>query len=145
MLGLKSIHVSKRAPGLNMLNDNPNHIFTCWLREKHLDWDIYILDNIRSLWGPIRHPLVTSVTRLLHSLSLVAVGLTVRYETWPPIGWHQPFKIVYSEYRVGLPHLQCIMGSCDQWEFPLLFKGHWQSPCTALMAVSAVQGDCERV
>ena len=23
---------------------------------------------------------------------------------------------------------------CDLWEFPLFFEGHWQSPCTALMA-----------
>ena len=29
---------------------------------------------------------------------------------------------------------QCIVGSCDQWEFSPLFKGLWQSPCTALMA-----------
>ena len=37
------------------------------------------------------------------------------------------------------------MGSCDQWEFPPFFKGHWQSPCTALKMpdISAVQGDCE--
>ena len=27
---------------------------------------------------------------LLHSSTLVALGLSVRYETWPPIGWHQP-------------------------------------------------------
>ena len=26
------------------------------------------------------------------------------------------------------------MGSCDRWEFPLVFRGHWQSSCTALTA-----------
>ena len=36
------------------------------------------------------------------------------------------------------------------WEFPLFFRGHWQSPCTALMAgelpaIRAVQVECERV
>ena len=42
------------------------------------------------------------------------------------------------------------MGLCEWWEFPPLFKCHWQSPCTALSAgnlpaARAVQGDCERV
>ena len=31
--------------------------------------------------------------RLLHSPSLVATGLSVGYETWPPIGWHRAFMI----------------------------------------------------
>ena len=70
--------------------------------------------------------------------------------TWPPTGWHHPFVIGWSKYRLGLPQSQWIVGSCDWWEFPLFLRGHWQSPCTALMAgklpaVRAVQGDCERV
>ena len=40
---------------------------------------------------------------LLHSPSLVAVGLSVGYETWPPIGWHHAFVIGWSKYRLGLP------------------------------------------
>ena len=36
--------------------------------------------------------------------------------------------------RLGLPQLQCNMGSDECWEFPLFSKGHWQSPWTALMA-----------
>ena len=31
--------------------------------------------------------------RLLHSSSLVVVGLSMGYETWPPIGWHHPFVV----------------------------------------------------
>ena len=40
--------------------------------------------------------------RLLDSLSLVALGLSVGYETWPPIGWHHAFVIGWSKYRLGL-------------------------------------------
>ena len=32
-----------------------------------------------------------------------------------------------------LGNMQYIVGFVDQWEFSLLFKGHWQSYCTALM------------
>ena len=43
--------------------------------------------------------------RLLHSPSLVAVGLSVGYETWPPIGWLlvSPFCDWLSNDRLGLP------------------------------------------
>ena len=40
--------------------------------------------------------------RLLHSSSLVAVGLSVGYETWPPIGWHHAFVMGWSKYKLGL-------------------------------------------
>ena len=89
-------------------------------------------------------------TRLLHSPSLVASGLSVGYATWTPTGWHHPLVTVWSKYGLGLPQSQWIVGSCDRWEFPIF--GHWQSPWTALIyngrqmpAVKAVQGDCERV
>ena len=42
--------------------------------------------------------------RLLHSPNLVAIGLSVGYETWPPIGWHHPFVIGWSKYSLGLPN-----------------------------------------
>ena len=46
-------------------------------------------------------------TRRLHSLSLAAVGPSVRYEAWShlEIGW--------SRYRMGFPQSQWIMDSCD--------------------------------
>ena len=69
--------------------------------------------------------------RLLHSLSRVAVGLSVGCETWPQIDWHYLFVIDCSKYCMGLPHLQWIVNSHDWWEFPLFFRGHWQSSCTA--------------
>ena len=42
-------------------------------------------------------------TRLLHSPSLVAIGLSVGYETWPLIGRHHPFVIGWSKDKLGLP------------------------------------------
>ena len=62
------------------------------------------------------------VTRQLHSPSLVAIRLSVGYETWPPIGRHHPLWLVglNIDWDYLLPH--CIMGSCYQWEFPLFFQ-----------------------
>ena len=45
----------------------------------------------------------------------------------------QPFVIGWSKYRLGLPQSQWIVGLGHRWEFPLFFRGQWQSPCTALM------------
>ena len=80
---------------------------------------------------------------LLHSPSLVAIGLSMWYETWPPITllWLVGLKI---DWDCLVPH--CIMGSRDHWESPLFFRPQWQSLCTALKpVVRAVQGDCEIV
>ena len=71
------------------------------------------------------------VTRLLHSSSVVAIdcqwgmrhGLQVAGIT---LLWLVGLNI---DWDYLLPH--CIMGSCDQWEFPLFFRHQWQSPCTA--------------
>ena len=90
------------------------------------------------------------INRRLHGRNLVAIGLSVWYEIWLPFGWHHLFVIGWPRYNLWLPQLQWIVGSRDQWEFLPFFTGHWQSPCTALMAdnlpaVSAVQRYCERV
>ena len=37
-----------------------------------------------------------------------------------------------TDWDCLVPH--CIMGSRDQWEFPLFFRPQWQSFCTAVMA-----------
>ena len=50
----------------------------------------------------LRQRIHSSVSQL-HSPSLVAIRLSVGYETWPPIGWHHPFVIGWSKYRLGLP------------------------------------------
>ena len=42
-------------------------------------------------------------SRLLHSSSLVTIGLSVEYETWFPIDWHDAFVIGWSKYKLGLP------------------------------------------
>ena len=72
--------------------------------------------------------------RLLHTPSLVAVGLEVGYETWPLIGWRRFYMIGWAKYWLGLPQSQSIVGSRDPVKFPLFFLGHWQSPWTALTA-----------
>ena len=73
--------------------------------------------------------------RLLNSLSLVAEGLSVGYETWPQISWNHPFVIDWFRYKLavhcnwgnpnlqlGLPQLQWIVCSCDRWEFQSIFR-----------------------
>ena len=58
--------------------------------------------------------------KLLHGPSLVAVGLSVVYETWYPFDWH-PFRIDCSKYRCHIPSPYVTFG-----------RGHWRSPCSAL-------------
>ena len=77
-------------------------------------------------------------TRLLHSPSQVAIGLSVGFETLPlGSSW---LALITLLWLVGLkidsycPVPHCIMGSLDQWEFQLFFSPQWQSLCTALMA-----------
>ena len=60
--------------------------------------------------------------RLLHSLSLVAIGLSVGKETWPPIGWHHPFVIGWSKYRLGLPSAPLHYGLMWPVGIPTLFQ-----------------------
>ena len=89
--------------------------------------------------------------RLLHSPSLVAIGLSVGYdETWPPIGWNLPFVIGWSKERFGLPSAPLHYGLTWPVGIPTVF----QTPVTVplhclngrqLPAVRAVQRDCERV
>ena len=63
--------------------------------------------------------------------SVVAVGLSVSYGTWPPVDW--------SKYRLGNTSNPLNSrwsarhyGWRDQWEFLSFFKGHWQPLGTAL-------------
>ena len=88
--------------------------------------------------------------RLLHSPSLVALGLSVGYETWPPTGWHHALVIGWSKYRLELPQPKWILGSHNWWEFPPFLQRPLTVPLHSLNgrqmpAVRAVQGDCERV
>ena len=74
----------------------------------------------------------------------------VAHETWPLNGWHHPFVIGWSKYKLGLLQSPWIVGSHDQREFSPFFRGHWQSTSTAptagnLPAIRAVQGECETV
>ena len=53
------------------------------------------------------------LSRLLHSPILVAIGLSVGQETWPPVRWHHPFVIGLSEDRLRLPR-----GPLHYWHMP---------------------------
>ena len=86
--------------------------------------------------------------RLLHNPNLVATGLSVGYETWPPIGWHCPFGIGWTKYILGSPSAPLHYGLTWPVGIPTVF----QTPVTVPLhspngrpAVRAVQGDCERV
>ena len=60
------------------------------------------------------------------------VELSVRYETWPPIGSHHTFVTGWSKYRLGLPSAPLHYGLTWPVGFPPFFKPQWQSLCTAL-------------
>ena len=88
--------------------------------------------------------------RLLHSLSLVAIGLSVGYETWPSIGWHHAFVIGWSRYRLGLPSTLLHYGLTWPVGIPNILQTPVRVPLLSpngrhLPAVRTVQGDCERV
>ena len=85
--------------------------------------------NLKWLFNPSWFTL-----RLLHSPILVALGLSVGYETWPPIGWHHPFVIGWCKYRPGLPRVAMHCGFMWLVGISIVFGGHWQPPCTALTA-----------
>ena len=82
--------------------------------------------------------------RVLHRSILVAIGLSVGYETRHPIGWHHAFVIVglIIDWDRLVPHY--IMDSRDQWEFSPFFRLQWQSLCTALTAGKCLSlGPCK--
>ena len=76
----------------------------------------------------------TESCRLIHSHSVVAVGLTVWYESWFSIGWHKPLVIGWSEYRLGVSDSKCTVG------IPAIFNSNWQ-----MITFRAVQGDYWRI
>ena len=64
----------------------------------------------------------TITIRLLHSPRLVATGLSVGYETWPPIGWNNAFMIVWCKYRLGLPSAPLHYGLMWPVEIPTVLQ-----------------------
>ena len=61
-------------------------------------------------------------SRLLHSLNLVAIGLSVGYETRLPIGWHCAFVTGWSRYRLGLPSAPLHYGLTWPVGIPTVFQ-----------------------
>ena len=61
-----------------------------------------------------------------------------------------PFVIGWSRYSLGIPQSKCLLGSCDWWDLLPFIKGTLTVPLHSpngrqMPAISAVQGDCERV
>ena len=86
--------------------------------------------------------------RLLHSPNMVVIGLSVGYETWPPIDW--PFVISCFRYRLGMPSAPWRYGLTWPLGIPTVFQtrvtASFSSPNgRQLPSVKAVQGDRERV
>ena len=73
--------------------------------------------------------------RLLHSPSLVAVGLSVGYWTWPPIGWHHSFVIGWSKDWLGLPSAPLHYGLTWPEGIPTVF----QTPVTVPLHCTCLQ------
>ena len=59
----------------------------------------------------------------------MVIGLSVGYETWPPIGWHHPFVIGWSKYRLGLPSAPLHYGLTWPVGIPTVF----QTPVTVTL------------
>ena len=136
MLGLKLNHVSKMGQ-FSLVIMISNFLLIVWWRHSkwlmrtprsHATSSVDIFFCIPSSRWSAMH------LRLLHSSSLVAIGLSVGYEICPPIGWHQALWLVGLNIDWDCPVPHRIMGSHDQWEFPLFFRPQWQYPCTALTA-----------
>ena len=89
---------------------------------------------------------IHSSARLLQSPSLVAIGLSVGHETWPPVGWHHPFVIGLSKYRLGLPSAPMHYGLTWPVGIPTVFQTPVTVPlhCPNSRQLPAVQWDCER-
>ena len=109
-------------------------------------WLLYLIQLIPlySIWSYCHTD--RAADRLLHTHSLVVVGLSVGYETWPPIGWQHPFVIGWSKYRLGLPSAPLRYGLIWPVGIPTVF----QTPVTVplhspngrqMPAIRAVQWD----
>ena len=84
----------------------------------------------------IRHFAQASMySRQLHNPNLVVIGLSKGYDTWPPIGWHCPFVIVWSKYSLGKPSAPLHYGVTWPVGIPTVFETPVTVPlviCTAL-------------
>ena len=82
----------------------------------------------------------TCPVRLLNSLSLVTIGLSLGYKPWPPIVWGVPHQ------HLIVDDLQCIMASHDCREFLSSKATDSRLAQPSLQAAArAMQGDCETV
>ena len=87
--------------------------------------------------------------------SSACIGDSVRdrttsgYEKWPPIGWHDPFVIDWSKYRLELATTTLYYGLMWPVWIPTVFQIPGALPLYSpdgrgMPAIRAVQVDCER-
>ena len=120
-------------------------IWTRGSRQYFKHWSDHVNGSVYTTFGTW----VWISIRLLHSLSLVAIGLSVGYETWPLIGWHHPFVIGWKD-RFGLPSASLHYRLMWPVGIPTIFQTSVTVPLHCpkgrqLPAIRAVQWDCERV
>ena len=127
-----------RSYGHNCVVNITVYVICSWITDAHTQITMFMGPT----WGPPGSygPLVrpmnlairVSTHRLLHSLSLVAVGLLVGNATWPPNGYHRQFLIGWSNCTGwGITWPQWILGPSNRWEFLPFIKRQKLSPCTA--------------
>ena len=109
------VHVSKAGPCL---------CCTKLLMGCSVLWESWVWQLETSYSGGChcRKPGMWDEERLLHSHSLMAVGLSVGYGTWPPIGWHHPLMIGWFRYSLGLPQDPVYCGFMWQVGISIIFK-----------------------
>ena len=109
----------------------------------HMDAIIYPCPNIKNdyseQWRLISVPLksLSTTSLALHLHHAVDGYIVLAWWHWDCHSRHglqlAGITLGWSNHRLRLPQSQHTVGSCDQWEFPPSFRGHWQSPCKALM------------
>ena len=88
----------RKSHGSRKVNARPEYDISHVVRLPHVD----LAAPARSLHDVLNIAL-RPYNRLLHSPSLVAIKLSVGYETRHPIGLHHAFEIGWSKYSLGLP------------------------------------------
>ena len=113
----KGLVMQKKFPFHDVIMHSIHKGRTMWVV---LPWDYLIMHLLFKMFAVYRKWLqgvqevtITEFSRLKHSPCLVAVGLSVCYETRVVIGWHCPFVIGCLNNRLGSSLLHSIVGSHD--------------------------------
>ena len=79
---------------------------------------------IQQLWVSVARQSKALLRSKSHisSPNLMALGMSMGYETWPPIGCYHAFVIGWSKYRLGLPSVPLHCGLTSQADIPTTFQ-----------------------